>query len=90
MGGGGEDGGQKVFHDFRSETSNVTFFGEVDYRLRYMNDKGIVCGLALAHAIGAESWSSFASPEARLRYARYIVARYSAYGVAFIVAIGWV
>ncbi len=89
MGGLGQDGQQKVMFSFPEETLNVSYFQEADYRLQYMNKKGIICGIVLAWANGAESWSAFTSDEARLRYARYMVARYSAFEVVYIVSGEW-
>jgi hypothetical protein len=54
-----------------------------------MNSKGITAGLMLAWANGVPSWESFSSDTARLRYARYAVARYSAYNLVFIVSGEW-
>ena len=89
MGGLGQDGQQNVMWDFHEETLNPAFFQEVDVRLQYMNAKNIICGIVLAWANGKESWSAFASTEARRRYARYVVARYSAYEVMFIASGEW-
>jgi hypothetical protein len=89
MGGLGQDGQQQVMFDFHEETLNSAFFQEVDVRLQYMNAKNIICGIVLAWANGKESWSAFASTEARRRYARYVVARYSAYEVMFIASGEW-
>lgn len=89
MGGVGVDGQQHVFHDFAAERLNPAHFQEMDVRLAYMNAHGITSGIMLAWGNGAESWEAFASQEARLRYARYIVARYSAYDVVFVVSGEW-
>lgn len=89
MGGVTVDGQQKVFLDFATERPNPAFFQEMDVRVAYVNARGITSGIVLAWGAGVESWEAFASQEARLRYARYIVARYSAYDVAFIVAGEW-
>jgi PKD repeat protein len=59
-----------------------SYFREIDTRVSYMNSKGIVVGYMLAWA---QDWDDYAEAE-RLRYARYVVARYSAYNVLFIVA----
>jgi hypothetical protein len=89
MGGAGIDGQQQVLFDFEQERLNPGFFHEVDARLDYMNTRGITCGLLPAWSRGAESWESLISDEARLRFARYLVARYSAMDVVFIVAGEW-
>ncbi len=57
-------------------------FQEIDTRVKYMNSKGITTGYMLAWA---QDWDDYGETE-RLRYARYVVARYSAYNVAFIVS----
>ncbi|HEX6970637.1 MAG TPA: DUF5060 domain-containing protein [Limnochordia bacterium] len=89
MGGGGVDSRQPVFFDFAQERINPDFFREVDFRIAYMNDRGITAGLVLAWHRGPIAWEAFPSDTARLRYARYMVARYSAYNVVFIVSGEW-
>lgn len=89
MGGGGIDSKQPVFLSFRDERINPEFFREVDFRVAYLNGKGITSGLVLAWHRGPVAWEAFPSDEARLRYTRYIAARYSAYNVAFIVSGEW-
>lgn len=81
------DGGPG-FGSIAAETLNPAHWQEVDLRLDYLNQKGIVGGLVLAWSEQAGSWYDF-SAAARLRYARYIVARYSAYNVYFLVAAEW-
>ncbi len=71
------------------EVINPGFFREVDDRLRHINGKGMVVGLVLLYAIGDPSWRSLPSLEARLRFARYVVARYAAFHVVFIVTGEW-
>jgi hypothetical protein len=85
-------GGVPTFYAVSSESMNPSFFQEVDARVAYMNDKGIVSGVTLAWAtdpIWNASWETFSSDTARLRFTRYVVARYSAYKVLFIVAGEW-
>ncbi|HUP51616.1 MAG TPA: PKD domain-containing protein, partial [Longimicrobiales bacterium] len=82
--GVGNEGGQP-FLDFAGETINPAYWQEVDARLAYMNTQGITAGLLVAWGYDV-GWESFLSDEARLRYARYAVARYSAYDVYFIVS----
>jgi hypothetical protein len=89
MGGAGIDGGQRVFQDWAGERPNAAYWREVDARVRAMNARGIAAGMVLAWSRGTESWAAFASDEACLRYARYVVARYSAMNVVFIVAGEW-
>ena len=90
--GWGNAGGD-AFHDLQAETINPAYWQEVDERVRRLNDKGITAGLVLAWADKgrnyATSWHAFPSQEARVRYARYITARYSAFDVYFIVAGEW-
>jgi PKD repeat protein len=59
-----------------------SFFQEMDTRVNYFNSKGITVGYMLAWA---QDWDDYGEPE-RLRYARYVVARYSARNVVFIVS----
>ncbi|MBN1672102.1 MAG: DUF4038 domain-containing protein [Kiritimatiellae bacterium] len=89
MGGGGIPGEQPVFTDMDAERINPDFFNEVDHRLRYMNGKGLTCGLVFGWQRGNPAWEAFSNDEARLRYARYLVARYSAFNVVLIVAGEW-
>jgi hypothetical protein len=78
-----------VFLDFEHEAPNLPYFREAEARIRHASALGISCGIALAWAPGAESWDSFATDEARLRYARAMVARYSALDVVWVVAGEW-
>ena len=73
-------------YDYANERLNPEFFQEADYRLTYMNAKGMTAGLLLPWAT---EWDRFASDEAGLRFARYVVAGYSAYNVVFIIAGEW-
>jgi hypothetical protein len=83
------------FVDLATEQINPAYWQEVDSRLAYLNSKDIVGGLVLAwgrkkwHSGEPFAWDRFPSFEAKLRYARYIAARYSAYDVYFIVAGEW-
>jgi len=43
----------------------------------------------LAHRYDNRCWMSFADEAARLRYARYVVARYSAFNVLFLLTVEW-
>jgi len=89
MSGGGLDGGQSVFLDWAGERLNLEVWQRIDARIHEMNAVGLTCGLVLAWSRGKESWASFPDDKARLRYARYVVARYSALDVVFIVAGEW-
>lgn len=90
--GWGNEGG-KPFNSFSSQTVNPEYWQEVDARLAYLNRKGITAGLTLAWGGDKReekvSWEDFPSNEARLDYARYVAARYSAYNVYFLVAGEW-
>ena len=90
--GWGNQGGPP-FDDIAAETLNPAYWQEVDVRLRHVNDRGIVAGLALAWGDKGRSeryaWKRLPTMEARLRYARYIVARYSSFDVYFLVSGEW-
>lgn len=85
---GGNEGGE-LFVDAGKEIINPAFFQEVDSRLRHINDKGVVCGMVVLYAKGDPCWRSLPSEEARLRFARYVVARYAAFNLVFLVAGEW-
>ncbi|MBA2564136.1 MAG: DUF4038 domain-containing protein [Gemmatimonadetes bacterium] len=65
------------------EVLNPGFWKEADLRVRHVNSRGITAGLVLAWG---DQYRLFASDEARLRFARYVTARYAAYDVFFVVA----
>jgi len=85
----GRNEGGDIFGSVPDQTLNPAYFQEVDERVRAMNDRGITAGIVLAWGSGDPSWTSFTSDAARLRYARYVAARYSAFDVAFIVSGEW-
>ncbi len=85
---GGNEGGD-LFVDAGREIINPAFLQEVDRRLHHINDRGIVCGMVVLYGMGDPYWGSLPSDEARLRFARYVVARYSAFAVVFLVAGEW-
>jgi hypothetical protein len=91
-----------AFHDYAAETINPAYFKEVDSRLRLANSLGITVGLILmepyptptvsidpAFRYDNRCWMSFPNEQARLRYARYVVARYSASNVLFLLTLEW-
>jgi hypothetical protein len=84
----GNEGGTP-FTNLGAQTLNPAFFQEVDSRVDYLNQHDIVAGLVLAWGFGTASWVDFPSRDARLRFARYIAARYSGYNVYFLVAAEW-
>ena len=85
---GGNEGGE-MFLDAESQEINPAFFQEVDRRIRHINGRGLVLGLVLLYAMGDPSWRSLPEGEPRLRFARYVVARYGAFHVVFLVAGEW-
>jgi len=90
--GWGNRGGDP-FESMRQQTLNPTYWQEIDLRLRYLNDKGIIGGLVLAWGDKRKkepfAWRLFPGIEARKRYARYIASRYGAFDVYFIVSGEW-
>ncbi len=91
-----------AFYDYRAETINPVYFHEVDTRLRQANSLGITMGLFLmepyctvassidlAFKSDNNCWMSFPNEAARWRYARYVVARYSAFNVLFLITTEW-
>jgi len=85
---GGNEGGE-LFVDAGKEIINPAFFQEVDNRLHHINEKGLVFGMVVLYGMGNPHWGSLPSDEARLRFARYIVARYAAFHMVFLVAGEW-
>lgn len=85
---GGNEGGE-MFRNAGREVINPAFFQEVDRRLRHINDRGMICGMVLLYAKGDPCWKSLPDDEARLRFARYVVARYAAFDIVFLVAGEW-
>lgn len=90
--GWGNQGGPP-FNAIEKERVNPGYWQEVDRRLRYVNAKGIVAGLALAWGDKGRKerypWRRLPNMEARLRYARYIASRYSAFNTYFLVSGEW-
>jgi len=86
----------KPWDSLAIEKLNPGYWQEVDRRIEFANSKGVIIGLALAWGnkrgkddVEPYSWGRFPSMEARLRYARYIAARYGAYEVYFLVSGEW-
>ncbi len=90
--GWGNNGGDP-FESMAKETLNPAYWQEIDLRLRYLNDKGIIGGLVPAWGDKRKkepfAWRLLPGVEARKRYARYIASRYGAYDVYFIVSGEW-
>lgn len=88
----GNSGGPP-FRDMKAQEINPAYWQEVDVRVRYLNERGIIGGLVLAWGDKRKqepyAWRLFPSLEARKRYSRYIAARYGAYDVYFILAGEW-
>jgi hypothetical protein len=85
---GGNEGGE-LFVDAGKEIINPAFFQEVDSRLRHISEKGLICGMVVLYGRGDPYWGSLPSEEGRLRFARYVVARYAAFHIVFLVAGEW-
>lgn len=89
--GWGNAGGMP-FDDLARERINPAYWQEVDRRLAYLSSRGVVGGLVLAWSDKGRNpndWREFPSQQARLRYARYVAARYGACDVYFVVAGEW-
>lgn len=90
--GWGNSGGLP-FVDIDQQLLNPGYWREVDQRLAYANDLGIVVGLAIAWGDKRKeepfAWRRFPNLEARKRYARYVAARFSAFNVYFLVSGEW-
>ncbi|AQG77988.1 DUF5060 domain-containing protein [Spirosoma montaniterrae] len=91
---GGSNEGGKPFLDRAMTQPNLAYWQAIDRRVNYLNQKGITPLLVLAwgdrqNPLGATAWSDFADQTARERYAAYVIARYSAYNVAFGIAADW-
>ncbi|HXK61475.1 MAG TPA: DUF5060 domain-containing protein, partial [Acidobacteriota bacterium] len=85
--------GGPPFDDIGKGQINPGYWEEVDKRLDYLNQEGLVAGLALAwgdkRRVEPFAWKHLGDMKAKKRYARYIAARYSAFNVYFIVAGEW-
>ena len=89
--GWGNSGGD-AFDDLKAERLNPEYWREIDSRLKYLNQKGVVGGLVLAWAFKGSnplSRQDFPSMDSRHRYIRYVAARYGAYDTFWILAGEW-
>lgn len=90
--GWGNSGGLP-FDKIANQQINPAYWQELDHRIGFANNQGIVVGLALAWGDKRKqepfAWRMFPNVQARKRYARYIAARYSAYHVYFLVSGEW-
>jgi hypothetical protein len=87
--------GGPPWNDLAAEQINPAYWQEADARIAFANAQGLTVGLALAWGRKRNTddepyaWGRFPSLDARLRYARYIAARYGAYDVYFLVSGEW-
>jgi len=92
---GAENEGGPAFADYAKEDLNPGYWAEVDRRVAHMNEQGMLAMLTLAWggesktAPGFKTWLDFPDDEARKRFVRYVVGRYSAYNVGFSMAGEW-
>jgi hypothetical protein len=81
------------FENLSKEILNPAYWQEIDIRLQYLNQNGIIGGLVLAWGDKQKrepfAWRRFPGLQARKRYARYIASRYGAYDVYFVVSGEW-
>ncbi|MFO7622049.1 MAG: DUF5060 domain-containing protein [Bacteroidales bacterium] len=88
----GNSGGMP-FLDMEKQILNHGYWQEIDSRIRFANQHGLIVGLVIAWGDKNKkvpfSWRMFPDLEARKHYARYIAARYSAFNVYFIVSGEW-
>ena len=84
---------EEPFEQFSDQRLNPAYWQEVDRRIAYMNSKGLTVALILAWGgnYGTDTsermqWGSFPNSEARLRFARYAAARYSAFDTYFLIS----
>ena len=90
--GWGNSGGMP-FLSMEKQSLNPGYWQEIDSRIKYANDHGLVVGLVIAWGDKNRKvpfpWRLFPDIETRKHYARYIAARYSAYNVYFVVGGEW-
>lgn len=72
------------FHAHNVDRLNPGFWQAFDQRVAYMNEKGMVAGLLLAWA--NDAWKYFSTEEQTQRFVQYLINRYAAYNVFWIVA----
>lgn len=73
------------------DTLNLTYWRNADDRLAYMNSKDMVGGVLMSwaneRADGTwRDWDNFTTSEQRTRYLRYVIGRYSAYYIYWVLA----
>jgi hypothetical protein len=81
------------FIDMENQIINPDYWKEIDERVEFANQQGLVVGLFIAWGDKRKqepfAWRLFPDIEARKNYARYIAARYSAFDVYFIISGEW-
>jgi hypothetical protein len=65
-----------------ADSPNLDWFRQLDQRVRYLNQKGLAADLILASRPAAIA-ILFASHDQRVRFARYMAARYAAFNVTW-------
>lgn len=90
--GWGNSGGMP-FLSMEKQILNPGYWQEIDSRIAFANQQGLVIGLVIAWGDKNKNvpfpWRLFPDIDARKHYARYIAARYSAYNVYFLVSGEW-
>ncbi len=90
--GWGNSGGMP-FIDMEKQIPNPGYWKEVDSRINFANQHGLIVGLVLGwgdkNTRVPYPWRLFPDIQARENYTRYIAARYSAYNVYFLIAGEW-
>lgn len=76
--------GVEIFTNNDPDSLNPRYFDTVDQRVQYMNEHGIVFGMVFAWA--NEGWQQFTTQGQVNRYARYLIDRYAAMNVVWIIA----
>lgn len=77
------EGGQS-FQGNNVDELNPGYWQAFDRRVAYMNSKGIVVGFLLSWA--DQGWKNFSQQEQVERYAQYVIDRYAAYNLIWIIA----
>lgn len=72
------------FFTHHPDSLNAGFWRAFDQRVAYLNENGLVAGLMLAWA--SDAWQYFSTRTQIERYAQYLINRYAAYNVFWIVA----
>jgi hypothetical protein len=71
--------------DPKTDSLDVAYFQRLDRMVQFANDRGIMMGLAVGGFPGNSSWfDRFGSRERNDRWFKYVVARYAAYNVRWV------